>query len=221
MRTQRYEYKNEQDNESLVEHNLTHNSSNDQLRYRGQMDFHSPSRAMIQKESSMHDDANAVWEDAEDCARKLNFLLIAREASAPSGIHRANACAGLRISSAIGYHCHGETLETIGNRIGKIRQVVCRYCERFVSWSTTHCEEHFNAYTPELVIKICENKATSAKPLVEILDEFRRQLTDIFFDLIEAAEHLGQQETEVYMNIDQFQKTEVHPINVTELLTKF
>lgn len=205
-------------NETLMMHNLTHNSTDVQRRSVGSIEFRSPSHAMIEQEATPHTDSTAIRNDAEDCARKLNLLMVTKEASAPTGIHRANACAGTRVTSAIRYHCHGETLESIGRRLGKDKQVIGRYYQRFISWSAQHCASLAETHTPESVIDLCRNTASPTYPLPDVLDDFRQQLTDIFHDLLETAERLGQQETEVYRTAAQFRKTQSHPIDVAELL---
>lgn len=210
-----YEYVKDWNIESLVEHNLTHHSTDTKRRFIGNVNFQTPFRSMIEKEASTQNDAFAIWEDAQDCARKLNFLLIAQKASLPTGIHRANACAALQITAAIGYRSHGETLESIGDRVGKHKQVIGRYYKRFEDWSAENCFFQLQTFSPEFVIKICQRKTTSTSPLAEVLDEFRQQLTDLFFDLSEAAE---LQKEEVYLNESLFKKTGYRLINVYELL---
>lgn len=202
-------------NEYLMEHNLTFNKTEVQLRSTGAVDFHSPSRGLIEKETDRHDEEIAIWEDAVDCARKLNFFLIAKEASYATGLHRTNACAALRITSAIGFHCHGETLETIGARIGKHKQVIGRYYIQFKEWSSANCIDQLQAYSPKTVIKICQRKTTPNSSLADVLDEFRQQLTDLFYELLNAAE---QMETEVYLDKTLFKKTTSRPVDVYELL---
>lgn len=204
-------------NEALMMHNLTCNSTDVQRRCIGPIEFRSPSYASIEREA-MPNDSNVIRNDAEDCAGKLNLLLLAKEASATAGIHRANACAGTRVASAIRYHCHGETLESIGKRLGKDKQVIGRYHQRFVSWSALHCAPLAETHTPETVIDTCKKRASLTYPLADVLDDFRQQLTDIVHDLLETAERLGQQEIEVYRSAAQFEKTKTHPVNVVELM---
>ena len=210
--------RNQKLNEEQIEHNLTHNISIKQRQYLGDVDFYSPSRALIQKESFDPTQRETIWEDAKDCARKLNFFLIAQKASEPAGIHRANTNASLRLYSAIKFHIDGEKVEDIGERIEKNKQAASRYCERFIFWSKEHCESHLNTFTPKFVIEHCKSKVTPNKPLAEILDESRSQLTDLFHDLTEAAGYFGQQDTEVYLEIPRFQKTKNYTIDVAELL---
>lgn len=215
--THKNEYTKEWDNESLAEHSLTHFCSDAERKSIGRIDYHSPSRALIVAESL--DDDFAIWRDAEDCARKLNFFLIAREAS--TGIHRANSCAGLLIASAINHHCHGESLSTIGKRIGKAKQVICRYNDRFISWSSENSEHLLNAVSPEYVIGICNDTSSQGKTVADLLDELRCELTDVFFDLLEEAERLGQQEIEIYSDLSHINRTSNHPIDIAGLLAAF
>ncbi|VGO15039.1 hypothetical protein PDESU_03619 [Pontiella desulfatans] len=206
-------------NENLMQHNLTHNSTEVQQRCIGAIDFFSPARAMADKESSKHEIAETIREDAIDCARKLNFLMIAKKASLPGGIHRENACASQKIAAAVGHYSKGETFEEIGQylNIGH-RQGPSRYSKRFVSWCADKCQELLTAYTPEAVIEICTEQATDSLPLADVLDEFRQQLTDLFFSLHTAAEEFSQKNVEVYATPSLFQKSDVCPINISALL---
>jgi len=206
-------------NENLMEHNLTHNSTEVQQRCTGAIDFFSPARAMADKEGSKHEEAEAIREDATDCARKLNFLMIAKKASLPGGIHRENACASQKIAAAVGHYSKGETFEEIGQNLNiGHRQGPSRYSKRFVSWSADKCQELLTAYTPEAVIGICTEQTTESLPLADVLDEFRQQLTDLFFSLHEAAEEFCQQGVEVYATPSLYQENEIRPINITALL---
>lgn len=205
-------------NENLMEHNLTYNSTEVQQRCIGPVDFHSPSRAMIEKENATYDDAFAIWEDAQDCSRKLTFLLIARKASEPVGIHRANANAGLMIFSAIQYYCEGKSQRAIGDMIGKRHAVADRYIDRFTSWSAGHCSGLVKKISPVSVIELCASLTSSQKPLLDVLDELRRELADLFYDLIDAAEDLNNRDTEVYTEVTRFQKTPGRTLNVSDLL---
>lgn len=218
MRAHKYKYKNEWDNESLTEHNLTYHSSDAARRCRGSVDFTSPSRIMMQAESSPQDDAVAIWEDAQDCSRKLNLLLITRKASEPVAIHRANANAGLMIFTAIQYYCEGKSQRAIGDMIGKRHAVADRYIDRFTSWSAKHCSGLINKISPESVIELCEPLTSSQKTLADVLDEFRKELTDLFCDLAYAAVDLENRDAEVYTDLARFQKTPGRTINVPVLL---
>lgn len=202
-------------NEQLMEHILTYNKTDAQQRSTGAMDFRTPAKALIDTELSFQEKAIAIREDAADCAHKLNFLLIAHKASSPEGIHRANACAAHHIASAIGFHCHGETLETIGERMGKKKQVIDRYHKRFTGWSAANCVSLVRTYSPEAIIELCKREITQDRPLSDILDEFRQQLTDLFHELLFAAE---QKNTEVYLNTSHFTKSTPHQIDIYALL---
>ena len=208
-------------NEYLIEHNLTHNITIEQQQRIGRVDFNSPVKSMIQQETSFEQEHDKIMEDATDCARKLNFFKIAREACTANGIHRKNANASIRISSAVSFYCNGEKLETIGSRISKGRQAVSRYNDRFVLWGKTHGIHYLNTFTPENVIDICTPSVRANKPLSDILDEFRQQLTDLFFDLIEASEHICTNEYEAYLETSEFQSNHDYPINVKNLLNNF
>lgn len=199
-------------NEELIEHNFTHHLSDEERQFLGVIDHNSPSQILIQKESSQ----NHIREDAEACARKLNFFRIAQKAS--ESLHRANANTALRIYSSIKFHVDGEKVEDIGERIGKCKQTVSRYSERFVEWTVEHCENDLNTFSAEFVINLCKDKSTPNTPFSVILDEFRDQLTFLFFDLVEAAEHLGKQNDEVYLDIARFQNPTNQTIDVAELL---
>lgn len=218
MRAVRNKYTKEWNNESLVEHNLTHYSTNAQRRCVGKVDFRSPSRTMIEKESMSQNDAIAIWEDAEDCANKFNFLLLAQTASEAAGIHRANSNAGLKVFCAIQYYCEGKSQRTIGNMIDKRHAVVDRYIDRFTEWSASNCPSLAGKVQAEHIIKLCKKHMESTSSLAEALDELRCELTDLFHDLLKAARNPENPSSEVYLDIQRFQQAH-STFDIPKLLT--
>lgn len=205
--------------EEIVELQLTHNLPDETRRFLGEVDFYSPSQAMVEKEADGDDEADAIREDAEDCARKISFLLIAKRASGESGIHRENAVAGPRILAAVKFHCEGETLEAIGKILCKNnRQVISRYVERFISWSAENCEELLNITSPDDLLDICRKESSRTRSVAEILDSLRMALSDLLQDLLEAAVSPEFQGREVYEDPSRFLNTNEIPAGVIELL---
>ena len=195
-------YIKEWNNESLVEHNLTYHSTDVKRRFVGNVDFQSPSKAMIEKEHTAQNNVVAIMEDAEDCAHKLNFLQLAREASKHSGIHRVNSNAGMKIFCAIHYYCDGKSQRMIGGLIKKRHAVVDRYIDRFTDWSEASSSYTADKINAEQVIALCAEQNCPAA-LADNLDILRMELTDLFHDLLEAANDPGNSSTEVYLNPEQ------------------
>lgn len=218
MRTVRNEYEKEWDNESLFEHNLTHNSTDVQRRSIGKVDFRSPSRTLIERESFPKDDVIAIWEDAEDCAHKLNFLLLAQAASETTGIHRANSNASLKVFCAIQYYCEGKSQRAIGNLIEKRHAVVDRYIDRFTEWSASNCPGLTGKVQAEQVIALCKKHVEPSSSLADALDELRCELTDLFHDLLNAARNPESPSAEAYLDIQRFQQMH-RTFNIPNLLT--
>lgn len=201
MNSNKHKHTHWNDNESRVEHHLTNFSTDVERLSTGPVDFYSPSRALIQKEEphtcTMH-------EDAKDCARKLTLLIIEMEASKPSGISRSNACAALRIASAVRFHCYDEKLEEIGQLINKDRRVVSRYSQRFISWVQNNRDRFSELVTPNHILSICYSKATTLKPPHIILEELRLALFDLLYELVEAATKPENHEREIFTQTDRF-----------------
>lgn len=218
MRTVKNEYAKEWDNESLFEHNLTHHSTDVQRRSIGRVDFRSPSRTLIERESFPKDDVIAIWEDAEDCANKFNFLLLAQAASETTGVHRANSNAGLKVFCAIQYYCEGKSQRTIGNMISKRHAVVDRYIDRFTEWSASNCPSLAGKVQAEHIIELCKKHVESTSSLAEAIDELRCELTDLFHDLLKAARNPENPSSEVYLDIQRFQQAH-RAFDIPKLLT--
>lgn len=206
IETHTNEYIKEWNSESLVEHNLTHHCPDAVRRSIGKVDFRSPFRTLVECESTSQNDSASILEDAEDCAHKLNFLLLAQAASEPTGIHRANSNAGLKIFCAIQYYCEGKSQRAIGRLIEKKHAVADRYIDRFTEWSVSACSSHTRRVRPETVLQLCESHSHSGS-VSDSLDLFRRELTDLFHDLIAAASDPANSSTEVYLDMARFQKT--------------
>jgi len=205
MRITRNDYKKDWNNESNIEHNLTHHCSDVQRRFVGKIDFFTPSKALIEKETASEEQSSAIWEDAADCAQKLNFLMLAQKAS--GGIHRANSNAGLKIFCAIQYYCEGEAQRAIGNMIDKRHAVVDRYIDRFTDWSSLACTGLAGKIRPEQVIDFCKTQQSLQK-LSSTIDQLRIELTDLFHDLLEAASNSSNESPEVYLQEERYHQTD-------------
>jgi hypothetical protein len=222
MKTQRnvreYNEANETatDTEGLVEHYLTNYTKDEQRLETWPVDFHSPSRALIHKEY-IHMDS--MQEDAVDCARKLTLLIMAREASKPSGISRANACAALRITSAIRFHCRNEKLDHIGRLINKDRRVVSRHSQRFISWARSNSDRFYGLVTPEKIREFCCMKATSENSAHILLEELRIALSDLLHELISTASLPENHKREVFLQTESTKWTGT--FELTEMFDTF
>jgi len=198
-------YRNSWDRESIVEHTLRHNSTECQQRFRGIIDFTSPSRRLIQKELCDHARSEEIQEDAASCANILKLIISAQRISSPEGIVRANCCAGLRVYSAIRYHIDGKTYETIGYEMGgRARQIPERYASRFLEWSAEHCDDLIDAVTPDCVIGHCLRLVSPGQSLGDVLDELRISLVELMHELKTEALNKGLGGVEVYSDITQF-----------------
>ena len=202
MKVQDGTYRNSWDRESIVEHTLRHNSTEEKQRFRGSVDFLSPSRRMMQKENCGQTLVEEIREDATTCSNILRVLFIAQKASLPKGISRGNCCAGLRVYSAISYHIDGKTYATIGDELGgRERQIPERYASRFRGWSSEHCEDMLSRITPCDVIGFCCCFVAAERTLGDVLDELRIALFDLLCESKSEALRQGLSGGEVYSDI--------------------
>lgn len=195
--------KMEWNNEELVEHNLTHNLTEDKRHFLGRVEFLSPFREMTQQESSSDAEEQAVRNDARDCTNKLLLICIAQQAS--EELHRANSNVATRIAAATAYHVSGETLSSIGERQGKSRAKIGQFKDRFINWSAEHCDHLLHRITPELLIDFCAKKASAS--LADTLDDLRINLTEILHNLMSAAEDPRNDKIEVFLDEEHFKKS--------------
>lgn len=200
--------------EELIEQHFKNNLTDDERHFLGEIDCFSPSRAMIQKESSINDVAVEIREDAEECSRKLNFLNLAREASVV--LHRENANAGLKVMSAMRKE-NGETLEAIGVKTGRPKETVRRHAKRFVLWSKNNAECFFERIAAEDVVALCSQKATRPGQLADILDSLRIMLIDLMDDLLALADDPECQHSEAFSDRILSEKSKDFPVDITEL----
>lgn len=197
--------RNQMLNEELIEHHLTHNLTNDERHFLGEVDFFSPSRAMIQKESSSSDAAMAIREDAENCANILRLIFIAQKVSSSGGVARANCCAGLRVYAAFSYYLDGKTYEVIAGELGgKKRQIPKRYVSRFLTWSSRHCEDLSHRISPDEVMNQCRLLVSPEMSLSDVMDELRISLVEMMHELKAQVLSNGLNGVETYSDITEF-----------------
>ena len=219
MLTQRNKYTKEWDNESLAEHCLVHNSTDDQKRFLGRIDFQSPSRQLIQKEHSAVAGSESIQEDAITCANVLNLLCIAQRMSSPRGISRSNCCAGLRVYAAMSCHFDGKTYETIAGELGgRKRQIPERYISRFLEWSNENCADLIECITPGRIISHCRRFVSPGQSLDDILDELRISLVELMHELKSGALGKGMEGIEIYSDILTLQALSNSPVDILEVL---
>lgn len=183
--------------DELIEHNLSNNLQANQYVAFGSVEFNTPSKVLLDKETNFYNIGDSFEEDAKACAEVITILLLAKEASSNSGIHRNNACAAHRIYSTLQFHCEGRTLDDIGKDLGMDRRHINRYNKRFIEWSAQYGSDIAKRVSPERLLMLM---FTFKRPLYSLQYAFDDLKISLFNLLQKLVDRAAESNTEVFLN---------------------